>query len=98
MLILTRKIGEIIRIGDDITVRVLGLRGGQVSLGFVAPSDVRIFREEVLQADRAAAAADGAGEQQKRPVERAADGSAAEPKRPGKPRVNGSGQRPGATR
>lgn len=98
MLILTRKIGEIIRIGDDITVRVLGLRGGQVSLGFVAPNDVRIFREEVLQADRAAACADGAGEQRKRPVERAIDGTAAEPKRPDKPRVNGSGPRPGATR
>lgn len=48
MLVLTRKIGETIRIGDNVTVRVLGLRGGQVSLGFIAPSDVRIFREEVL--------------------------------------------------
>jgi len=48
MLVLTRKVGEIIRIGDNVTVRVLALRGGQVSLGFEAPSDVRIFREEVL--------------------------------------------------
>ena len=48
MLILTRKIGETIRIGDDVTVRVLALRGGQVSLGFTAPNEVRIFREEVL--------------------------------------------------
>jgi len=50
MLILTRKIGETIRIGDNVTVRVLALRGGQVSLGFTAPNDVRIFREEILHA------------------------------------------------
>jgi carbon storage regulator len=58
MLILTRKIGEIIRIGDEITVKVLALRGGQVSLGFTAPSAVKIFREEVLLADAAALAAE----------------------------------------
>lgn len=51
MLILTRKVGETVRIGDNVTVRVLALRGGQVSLGFTAPGDVRIFREEVLQGD-----------------------------------------------
>jgi carbon storage regulator len=50
MLVLTRKIGETIRIGEQVTVRVLGVRGGQVSLGFVAPSDVRIYREEIFQA------------------------------------------------
>jgi carbon storage regulator len=48
MLILTRKIGETIQIGDNVTVKVLALRGGQVSLGFTAPTEVRIFREEVL--------------------------------------------------
>lgn len=52
MLILTRKIGEMIRIGDEVTVRVLAVRGGQVSLGFTAPDDVRIFREEVLREER----------------------------------------------
>jgi len=56
MLILTRKIGETIRIGDNITVKVLALRGGQISLGFTAPSDVRIFREEVLLGTAAAPA------------------------------------------
>ena len=50
MLVLTRKVGETIRIGEDVAVRVLAVRGGQVSLGFVAPSTVRIFREEVVQA------------------------------------------------
>ena len=56
MLILTRKIGETIRIGDNITVKVLALRGGQISLGFTAPTDVRIFREEVLLGTAAAPA------------------------------------------
>lgn len=56
MLILTRKIGETIRIGDNITVKVLALRGGQISLGFTAPIDVRIFREEVLLGTAAAPA------------------------------------------
>jgi len=56
MLILTRKIGETIRIGDNITVKVLALRGGQISLGFTAPNDVRIFREEVLLGTAAAPA------------------------------------------
>lgn len=49
MLVLTRKIGELVRIGDDITVRVLAVRNRQVSLGFVAPSAVKIYREEVLR-------------------------------------------------
>ena len=49
MLVLTRKIGELVRIGDGITVRVLAVRNRQVTLGFVAPSDVKIYREEVLR-------------------------------------------------
>jgi carbon storage regulator len=49
MLVLTRKIGELVRIGDEITVRVLAVRSGQVSLGFVAPTAIKIFREEVLR-------------------------------------------------
>jgi carbon storage regulator len=50
MLILTRKVGEMIRIGDSVTVRVLEVRGSQVRLGVDAPADVRIFREEVYRA------------------------------------------------
>jgi carbon storage regulator len=50
MLILTRKVGEMIRIGDMVTVRVLEVRGSQVRLGVDAPADVRIFREEVYRA------------------------------------------------
>ena len=49
MLVLTRKLGESIVIGEEIQVRVLGIRGGQVSLGFTAPESVRIFREEVVR-------------------------------------------------
>ena len=49
MLVLTRKVGELVRIGDDVTVRVLAIRSGQVSLGFVAPTAIKIYREEVLR-------------------------------------------------
>jgi carbon storage regulator len=49
MLVLTRKIGERIRIGDTVTVQVLEVRGTQVRLGVEAPADVRIFREEIYQ-------------------------------------------------
>ena len=52
MLILTRKLGEMIRVGDDVTVRVLEVRGNQVRLGVEAPAAVRIYREEVYRAIR----------------------------------------------
>lgn len=47
MLILTRKIGETIRISDDITVTVLGVQGQQVRLGIAAPVGVAVDREEI---------------------------------------------------
>lgn len=50
MLVLTRRIGERIRIGDDVTVQVLEVRGGQVRLGLAAPAEIRIFREEIYRA------------------------------------------------
>ncbi|TNE49894.1 MAG: carbon storage regulator [Deltaproteobacteria bacterium] len=49
MLILTRKVGEIIHIGDDITVIVKSVSGKTVRLGVVAPTDVPIYREELLR-------------------------------------------------
>jgi carbon storage regulator len=52
MLVLTRKLGEVIRVGDSVTVRVLEVKGNQVRLGVEAPSDVRIYREEVYRAIR----------------------------------------------
>jgi carbon storage regulator len=55
MLILTRRPGESVKIGDEITVTVLGVRGNQLRLGFTAPQHVTVHREEVyarIQAER----------------------------------------------
>jgi carbon storage regulator len=49
MLILTRRVGEVIKIGDHITVTVLGVKGNQVRLGVGAPKDVAVHREEVYE-------------------------------------------------
>jgi carbon storage regulator len=49
LLILTRRVGETICIGNDITVTVLGVRGNQVRLGCNAPKDVRVDREEIAE-------------------------------------------------
>lgn len=50
MLVLTRKIGEAIQFGDNVTVEVLEVRGGRVRLGITAPSDVGIQRREIIVA------------------------------------------------
>ena len=49
MLILTRKIGEAINIGDDIRVIVIGIQDHQANLGIVAPRTIKVYREEVYQ-------------------------------------------------
>jgi carbon storage regulator len=49
MLILTRRIGETVTIGQDITVTVLGLKGTQVRIEIVAPKDVTVLREELCE-------------------------------------------------
>ncbi|MNO98118.1 Carbon storage regulator [compost metagenome] len=49
MLILTRRIGETIRIDDDISVTVLGVQGRQVGLGIAEPENVAVHREEIYQ-------------------------------------------------
>ena len=47
MLVLTRKLGENIRIGDAVKITVLEVRSGQVKLGIEAPPDVKVHREEI---------------------------------------------------
>ena len=47
MLILTRRVGETLMVGDEITVTVLGVKGNQVRVGVNAPRDVAVHREEI---------------------------------------------------
>ena len=67
MLVLTRKLGENIRIGDSVKITVLEVRSGQVKLGIEAPPEVKVHREEIYariqEENRKAAAA-----QQRPPV------------------------------
>ncbi len=53
MLILTRKVGESIMIGDSVEVKILGLRAGQVKIGIEAPKDLKVHREEIYERIRA---------------------------------------------
>jgi carbon storage regulator len=58
MLILTRRVGETVMIGNEVTVTVLGVKGNQVRIGVNAPKDVAVHREEIY--DRIKREEDGA--------------------------------------
>ena len=49
MLILTRRVGETVMIGEEVTVTVLGVKGNQVRIGVNAPRDVAVHREEIFE-------------------------------------------------
>jgi carbon storage regulator len=59
MLILTRRVGETVRIGDDIEVSVLAIKGNQVRLGVNAPRTVAVHREEIYERIKAEQRGDG---------------------------------------
>jgi len=61
MLILTRRVGESVVIGEDVTVTVLGVKGNQVRIGINAPKHVTVHREEIFERIKSGQGASGAG-------------------------------------
>jgi carbon storage regulator len=66
MLILTRRVGESVMIGDNVTVTVLGVKGNQVRVGVNAPKEVAVHREEIYERIKREEASGGSG--MKRPA------------------------------
>ena len=59
MLILTRRVGETVVIGEDVSVTVLGVKGNQIRLGINAPKDVSVHRQEIFERIQNESAAEG---------------------------------------
>ena len=62
MLILTRRVGETVMIGNDVTVTILGVKGNQVRVGINAPKNVAVHREEIYERIRREQQGDPQGE------------------------------------
>ncbi len=67
MLILTRRVGETLNIGDDVTVTVLAVKGSQVRIGITAPKDVAVHREEIYERIHPDSVAHGRPDKAERP-------------------------------
>ena len=64
MLILTRRVGETVMIGNDVTVTVLGVKGNQVRIGINAPKNVAVHREEIYERIKREQQGDSQGDSQ----------------------------------
>ena len=62
MLILTRRAGETVMIGSDVTITVLGVKGNQVRIGINAPKDIAVHREEIFERIQSEKAAEASGQ------------------------------------